>query len=104
MYGSTSYEYTDVLVAREMEKDYFGPYLVTEIFRYGPFLGSNRSQRESKCGLKQGIFIYFLDYFIFVDKVQPLKPIYVPKMDIFGLFWGLKMAKIWSNLFFDPLA
>ena len=39
MYGSTSYEYTDVLVARETEKDYFGPYLVTEIFRYGAFLG-----------------------------------------------------------------
>ena len=60
MYGSTSYEYTDVLVAREMEKDYFGPYLVTEIFRYGPFLGSNRSQRESKCGLKQGFSLIFL--------------------------------------------
>ena len=84
MYGSTSYEYTDVLVAREMEKDYFGPYLVTEIFRYGPFLGSNRSQRESKCGLKQGFSLIFLiihvcqfmgylshqkldNYFIFVD-------------------------------------
>ena len=51
MYGSTSFEYTDVSVAREMEKDYFGPYLVTEIFRYCPFLGSKRSQRESKCGL-----------------------------------------------------
>ena len=60
MYGSTSYEYTDVLVAREMEKDYFGPYLVTEIFRYGPFLGSNRSQRESKCGLKQGFSLIFM--------------------------------------------
>ena len=39
MYGSNSYEYTDVLVAREMEKDYFRQYLVTEIFRYGPFWG-----------------------------------------------------------------
>ena len=62
MYGSTSYEYTDVLVAREMERDYFGPYLVTEIFRYCPFWGSNRSQRKSRYGLKQGVFIYFLDY------------------------------------------
>ena len=60
MYGSTSYEYTDVLVAREMEKDYFGSYFVTEIFRYGHFLGSNRSQRESKCGLKQGFSFIFL--------------------------------------------
>ena len=100
MYGSNSYEYTDVLVAREMEKDYFGPYLVTELFRYDLFWGSNRLQRESK---NQGFYLFswlFLctnswgilshqksdNFFIFVDWVQPLKPIYMPKMAVLGLF------------------
>ena len=67
MYGCTSYEYTDVLVAREMEKDYFGPYLITKIFRYGPFFGSNRSQRESKCGLKQEFFHLFSWLFMYTN-------------------------------------
>ena len=57
--------YTNVLVAREMEKDYFGPYLVTEIFRYGPFLGSNRSQRESKCEPIHGVSCHTKNFFYF---------------------------------------